>query len=133
MRRSEGRSASVLHIRLKAKHSKTEAFQVAGWRPSTPSRPGGLILAEDDDPIAVATLALADSQRAALVDLLHRYGRRHPTGTITIPDDCLTATVRYTSRTPTHGHLREAFVLAVQPAGQASRFQRAVAQTETRP
>ncbi len=116
MRRSEGRSASVLHIRFKAKHSRTETFQVAGWRPSTPSRPGGLILAEDDDPIAVATLALADRQRGALVDLLHRYGRQHPTGTITIPDDCLTATVRYTSRTPTHGHFREAFVLAVQPA-----------------
>jgi hypothetical protein len=47
----------VLHIRIKAKHSRTETFQVAGWRPSTSSRPGGLILAEDDDPIAVATLA----------------------------------------------------------------------------
>jgi hypothetical protein len=91
---------------------------VVGWRPSTPSRPGGLILAEDDDPMAVASLALADSQRAALVELLHRYGRRHPTGTVTIPADCLTATVRYTARTPTHGHLREAFVLAVHPAGQ---------------
>ena len=102
---------------LKTKHSKTEIFQVAGWRPSAPSRPGGLILAEHGDPIAVATLAIADSQRSALVDLLHRYGRQHPTGTITIPDDSLTATVRYTSRTPTHGHLREAFVLAVQPAG----------------
>ena len=66
---------------------------MAGWRPSTPSRPGGLMLAEDDDPIAVATLALADSQRVALVELLHRYGRRHPTGTITIPGDCLATTV----------------------------------------
>ena len=65
-----------------------------------PSRLGGLILAELDDPIAVATLAIADSQRSALVDLLHRYGRRHPTGTITIPDDCLTTTVRYTSAPP---------------------------------
>ena len=132
MRRSEGRRGSVLHIRLKAKHSTTETFQVAGWRPSTSSRPGGLILAEDDEPIAVATLALADSQRSALVDLLHRYGRRHPTGAVTIPDDCLTATVRYTSRTPTHGHLREAFVLAVQPAGEVSRFQSGGSQTETR-
>jgi hypothetical protein len=90
---------------------------VAGWRPSTPSRPGGLIVPEENQPIAVASVALADSQRSAVVELLHRYGRRHPTGTITIPGDCLTATVRYTSRTPTHGHLREAFVLAVQPAG----------------
>jgi hypothetical protein len=104
MPRSEGREGRVLHIRLKAKHSRTETFQVAGWRPSTPSRPGGLIVAEENQPIAV-------------VELLHRYGRRHPAGTITIPGDCLTATVRYTSRTPTHGHLREAFVLAVQLAG----------------
>ena len=118
---------------LKAKHSTTETFQVAGWRPSTPSWPRGLILAGDDDPIAVATLALADNERAGLVDLLHRYGRRHPTGAVTIPDDCLTATVRYTSRTPTHGRLREAFVLAVQPAGQVPMFRPAVGQTETRP
>jgi hypothetical protein len=76
------------------------------------------MLAEKDEPIAVASLVIADHERAALVDLLHCYGRQHPTGTITIPADCLTATVRYTSRAPTHGHLREAFVLAVHPAGQ---------------
>ena len=93
-------------------------FQVGGWRPSTSSRPGGLILVEDDAPVAVATLAIADKDRQDLLDLLHKYGRQHPTGTVTIPGDCLTATVRYTSRTPTHGNLREAFVLAVQPAGQ---------------
>ena len=60
MRRSEGRHQSVLYITLKAKHSKTETFQVAGWRPSTSSRPGGLIRAEDDEPIAVAALAIPD-------------------------------------------------------------------------
>ena len=70
---------------LKAKHSKTDTFRVAGWRPSTPSRPGGLILVEGDGPIAVATLALADKDRQDLVDLLHRWGRRHPTGAVTIP------------------------------------------------
>jgi bifunctional non-homologous end joining protein LigD len=101
---------------LKTKHSRIETFRVGGWRPSTASRPGGLILVEDDHPIAVATLAIADKDRHNLVDLLHRYGRQHPTGAVTIADDCLTATVRYTSRTPTHGHLREAFVIAVQPA-----------------
>ena len=93
--------------------------------------PGGLILAKGD-PIAVATLALADSERAALVDLLHRYGPRHPTGTVTIPAACLSATVRYTSRAPTHGHLREAFVSAVQPAGYVSRFPPAVDQGSKR-
>jgi hypothetical protein len=57
-----------------------------------------IIIGEDDQPIAVA-----DHERAPLVDLLPRYGRRHPTGAVTIPDDCLTATVRYTSRTPLTG------------------------------
>jgi ATP-dependent DNA ligase len=103
---------------LKSKHTATESFQVAGWRPSTPFRPGGLILAENGQPVVVASLVLAEQERMALIDLLHRYGRHHPTGTITIPDTCLTATVRYTSRTPTHGHLREAFVLAVRPAAR---------------
>ena len=103
MRRSEGRHQSVLSIRLKAKHSRTETLQMAGWRPSTSSRPGGLIRAEDDEPIAVAALAIPDKDRQDLVDLQHRYGRRHPTGTVTIPDSCLTATVRYTSP---HSHPR---------------------------
>src|SRR4029077_11213797 len=115
---SEGRGGSVLHIRLKTKHSRVHTFQVGGWRPSTSSRPGGLILVEDYDPVAVATLALANKDRQDLVDLLHKYGRQHPTGSVTIPDDCLTATVRYPSRTPPHRPLREAFVLAVPPAGQ---------------
>jgi hypothetical protein len=38
------------------------------------------------------------------------------TGTITIPDDYLQAVVHYTSRTPTYGHLREAFVVSIEPA-----------------
>jgi ATP-dependent DNA ligase len=105
---------------LKTKHSRTDSFQVAGWRPSSASRPGGLILAENNEPVAVATLALADKDRRDLVDLLHRYGGQHPTGTVTIADHCLTATVCYTSRTPTHGHLREAFVLAVRPADDSA-------------
>ena len=50
---------------LKAKHSTTETFQVAGWRPSTSSRPGGLILAENDYP---------DRRSHA------RYRRQRPTG-----------------------------------------------------
>ena len=43
------------------------------WRTVGPSRPGGLILAEDDQPIAVATLAIADKERQDLVNLQHRY------------------------------------------------------------
>ncbi len=75
----------------------------------------------------MATLAIADKERQDLVDLLHRYGRRHPTGTVTVPNDCLSATVRYTSRTPSHGHLREAFVLAVHPAGEKPKMRRSPA------
>ena len=76
MRRSEGSHVSALHIRLIGEAFTTEAFQGARWRPLTPSRPGGLILADKEEPIAVATLALADIERAALVDLLHHDGRR---------------------------------------------------------
>jgi len=63
----------------------TETFQVAGWRPSTPSRPGGLILAEHGEILGVATLAISDEQRTGLVELIQRYGQRHPTGSVTIP------------------------------------------------
>ena len=105
---------------LKAKHSRTETFQVAGWRPSTPSRPGGLIVAEDDQPIAVATLAIADRNGPLSSTCFTATAGNTPPAPSPSPIDCLTATVRYTSRTPTHGHLREAFVLAVQPAGLAS-------------
>jgi ATP-dependent DNA ligase len=101
---------------LKAKHQEVERMQVASWRPSRPARPGGLLLAEAGEPVGTATLALPEEQRAAVVELLRRYGRSHPTGTITISPDCLQAVVRYTSRTPTHGHLREAVVVAIEPA-----------------
>ncbi len=99
----------------KAKHRTVQTLQVAGWRPSRPGRPGGLIVAEDGQPIGVASLALPESQRAALIDLVQRYGRQHPTGAVTIPEDCIEADVRFTSRTPTHGHLREAFIDGIRP------------------
>ena len=102
---------------LKAKHKVEQKLQVAGWRPSTPARPGGLILAEHGEPIGVGALAMPERQRVALIDLLQRYGRHHPTGVVTIPEDRIQATVHYTARTPTHGHLREAFVVAVEPIG----------------
>jgi bifunctional non-homologous end joining protein LigD len=102
----------------KTKHRRTGVFSVVGWRPSTPFRPGGLIVAEGGEPIGVASLAMAEPERAAVVDLLHRYGRSHPTATVTIPEDCLAATVRFTSRTPSRGLLCEASVIAVHPASQ---------------
>jgi ATP-dependent DNA ligase len=100
----------------KTKHRRSAVYPVVGWRPSTPFRPGGLIVADDGEPIGTASLALPESERVTLVSLLERYGRSHPTGAITIPEDCLVATVRYTSRTPAHGLLREAVVIAVRPA-----------------
>jgi ATP-dependent DNA ligase len=104
----------------KTKHKIVETLQVAGWRPSTPGRPGGLILADNGEPVGLATLAMPEPERVALIDLLQRYGRQHPTGAVTIPEDCIQAVVHYTARTPTHGHLREAFVMAIAPAGNTS-------------
>jgi ATP-dependent DNA ligase len=104
----------------KTKHQRTSNFPVVGWRPSTRLRPGGLIVAERGEPIGTASLAVPESDRAALVALLERYGRSHPTGAITIPENCLAATVRFTSRTPTHGLLREATVVGVHPTSRQS-------------
>ena len=42
---------------------------------------------------------------------------RHPTGTILVSDDPIQTIVHYTARTPTHGHRREALVVAVEPVG----------------
>jgi ATP-dependent DNA ligase len=102
----------------KAKHRRTAAFAVVGWRPPTRFRPGGLIVAEGGEVVGVASLAMPEAERTVLVDLLQRYGRSHPTETITIPEDRLAATVRFTSRTPTRGLLREAVVVAVHPANR---------------
>jgi hypothetical protein len=74
--------------------------------------PGGFSRADQ-------TLSLTPEQRAALVDLMRRYGGQHSSGTITIPPECIQAVVHYTSRTPTHGHLREAFVVSIEPASRA--------------
>jgi hypothetical protein len=101
----------------KAKHKTVETVQVVGWRPSTPGRPGGVILAENGEPIGLATLAMPEPQQAALLDLLQRYGRQHPSGAVTIAEDCIHAVVHYTARTPTHVRLREAFAVAIQPVG----------------
>jgi hypothetical protein len=48
------------------------------------------------------------------------YGREHPTGAVTIPEDCIQADVHYRARTPTQGRLREAFVMAIEPASATS-------------
>jgi bifunctional non-homologous end joining protein LigD len=88
---------------LKAKHRHGGLFQVAGWRPSSPRRPGGLILAENGEFVGVATIALTDPQRSALVEMLRSLGDQHPSGAVTIPADCVAATVSFTARTPTYG------------------------------
>jgi bifunctional non-homologous end joining protein LigD len=111
---------------LKAKHRIVQTIQVAGWRPSTPGRPGGLVLAENGEVIGLATLGLPEPQRIALIDLLRRYGRQHPTGTITIPEDCIQAIVHYTARTPTNGRLREAVAVAIEPAEHGNSLRSAV-------
>ena len=102
------------HAWLKVKHRHREVLGVVGWRPSTPGRAGGLIVTDGEHPVGVATLALPVTEKEALLGLIRRYGRTHPTGTITVPDGCLEAVVEFTSRTLS-GHLREATAVAVQP------------------
>jgi hypothetical protein len=103
----------------KAKHKVVETLQVAGWRPSVPGRPGGLLLADEGEWAGVGTLNLPGDQRAAVLYLVERKGQRHSSGTITIPLECIEAVVHNTSRTPARGHLREASVVSVEPAGRA--------------
>jgi hypothetical protein len=74
-----------------------------------------VLSADRGEWVGVGTLNLPADQRAAVLDLVQRYGQRHSSRTITIPMGCIQAVVHYTSRTPTHGHLREAFVVSVGP------------------
>jgi hypothetical protein len=77
-------------------------------------------VAEGGEPFDTASLALPETDRTALVDLLQRYGRSHPTGTTTILDHYLVPRVRLTSRTPTHRLPREPVIVAVQPVSGPS-------------
>jgi hypothetical protein len=104
----------------KAKHRVDETLQVAGWRPSVPGRPGALFLADEGESVGVATLNLPGDQRAAIIDLLYRYGRRYASGTVTILRGCVRAVVHHTSRTATFGHLREAFIISMEPASPSA-------------
>lgn len=70
----------IVHTRLKSKHRVSAQFAVIGWRLGTPGKPAGLVLAEHDVPLCVATVALAAGRRTALADLLQRPGCRHPSG-----------------------------------------------------
>jgi hypothetical protein len=90
-------------------------------------------VSEDGEVVGTASLGMPEPERVALVDLLQRYGRSHPTGTFTIPEDCLTATVRFTSRTPVHGLLREAVVAAVSPASRLITGKAKVRESPTAP
>jgi bifunctional non-homologous end joining protein LigD len=98
----------------KAKHSVTGIFEVLAWRPSTSSRHAELILGEDGEVVGAASIGLARDKRTVLVNLLDRYGKEGLGGVVSLPSASLMATVRYGSRTPTRGRLREAVVTAVQ-------------------
>jgi hypothetical protein len=93
---------------------RTRPLPVAGRRPSRMGRPSGLIVAEHDQDIGLRHTSARQS-----ADGLGRPAAalrsQHPTGAVTIPHDCPEADVRYTARTPTHGHLREVFVDAIRP------------------
>jgi ATP-dependent DNA ligase len=99
---------------LKTKHRETAWFAVAGWRPTTPGRPGGLVVAHGDDVVGVAVVALPAVERAGLADLIDRYGRRHPTGTTTLPPGAVYAQVSFMAR-PGVAVLREAVAHQLKP------------------
>ena len=63
--------------------------------------------------MGAAVLALPGPAREALASVLERYGARHPTGTLTVPAGCVEVEVRYTTRTPTNGLLREAAAIGI--------------------
>jgi hypothetical protein len=94
-------------VAKKTKFRHSTWLPVIAWRPPTPSKPAGLLVVDTEGGVAIATAALPLDERQILAEFLRRYGRRHPTGTISIPADCLEAHVRYTNRTPTNGLLRE--------------------------
>jgi hypothetical protein len=101
---------------VKVKHSTTGTFDVQGWRPATASHPAELLLADGDDWVGTAILAIPPAERAPFVEFVQRYG--HPSGPdlFRLPHGCLSAAVRYTSRTPTRRQLREAVVTSIAPA-----------------
>ncbi len=90
---------------------------MAGWRLSTPARRRDLILAEHGELIGLGVLAIPERQRVALIELLQRYEWHHPDRHRPHPGRPHSAIVHYTARTPTHGYLRDAFVVAVEPVG----------------
>ena len=62
-----------------------------------------MLVGGDGEPIGTATLTTPLNQRQALAHLFARYGRHHPTGMVAVPEGRLSATVRYSSRTPVRG------------------------------
>jgi hypothetical protein len=97
-------------------------FQVVGWQPPSPAKPGTIVRAEHDDRIGLAAMALPENQRSVLIDLLQRHRCRHPADKITHLANCSQAVMHCTSRTPTHGHTRDAIVVSLEPAEGATRF-----------
>ena len=106
---------------LKTKHRTFAWLDVVGWRPTTPARPGGLVVAHGDDVVGVAAVALPAAEKAALAALIDRYGHRHPSGTTTLPPGALCAEVSFMAR-PGVALLREAVAHQLRPGSGPERL-----------
>lgn len=63
-------------------------------------------MAEHGEQVGIAMVNVPTNERAALVEVLNRYGRSHPTGMLSVPEGLLEAEVTFTERTVS-GKLRE--------------------------
>jgi len=68
--------------------------------------------------VGVAVVALPQAERAGLTELIGRYGRRHPTGTTTLPAGALSAEGSFMAR-PGVTVLREAVAHQLRPVPAA--------------
>lgn len=69
--------------------------------PAACQKPSAAARFSQESPSSLGALAIPESQRVGLINLLQRYGRCHPAGIILIPDDPHRAIVPCTARTPT--------------------------------
>jgi hypothetical protein len=103
----------------KAKHKMVETLQVAGWRPSTPGRPGGMLLADNGEPIGLAPSPCLKASAPGSSTCWDGTGDTIRLGRSPSPRTASRPSCTTRRAAPTLGHLREAFVVCIEPAHDA--------------